>query len=81
MISTVSAAMKTISIVVPALNEEGVVGSTVRSIPIPELKKLGLETEIMPAKMAYPLDTNPRKSIFLQKHHHRAEHWMVRRIK
>lgn len=38
---------KKISVVIPALNEEGIVGKTVRSIPVKELKKLGFETEII----------------------------------
>ncbi len=36
-----------ISIVIPALNEEGIVGKTVKSVPIKELKDKGLETEIV----------------------------------
>jgi len=36
-----------ISIVIPALNEEGIVGKTVKEIPIDKLKKLGFETEII----------------------------------
>lgn len=36
-----------ISFVIPALNEEGIVGKTIQTIPIQELKKLGLETEIL----------------------------------
>ncbi|MTK63978.1 MAG: glycosyltransferase family 2 protein [Methanobacterium sp.] len=36
-----------ISIVIPALNEEGIVGKTVRSVPVEELEKNGLETEIV----------------------------------
>ncbi len=36
-----------VSIVIPALNEEGVVGRTVRSIPREELKKRGLDVEIL----------------------------------
>ncbi|MFC2154730.1 glycosyltransferase family 2 protein [Candidatus Altiarchaeota archaeon] len=39
--------MKSISIVLPALNEEGVVGETVNSIPKNELEKMGLEVEII----------------------------------
>ena len=36
-----------ISIVIPALNEEDIVGKTVKSVPIDELKEKGLETEII----------------------------------
>lgn len=36
-----------ISIVIPALNEEGIVGKTVRSVPVKKLKEHGLETEIV----------------------------------
>ncbi len=36
-----------ISIVIPALNEEGIVGKTVKSVPLTELKEKGLETEIV----------------------------------
>lgn len=36
-----------ISIVIPALNEEGIVGKTVKSIPLTELKEKGLEAEIV----------------------------------
>ncbi len=36
-----------ISIVIPALNEEGIVGKTVRSVPLDELNEKGLETEIV----------------------------------
>ena len=36
-----------ISIVIPALNEEGIVGKTVRSVPVDELNEKGLETEIV----------------------------------
>ena len=36
-----------VSIVIPALNEEGIVGKTVQSIPIENLKELGLKTEII----------------------------------
>ncbi|NOZ70167.1 MAG: glycosyltransferase family 2 protein [Deferribacteres bacterium] len=39
--------MAKVSIVIPALNEGGVVGKTVRSIPKEELRKLGLETEVL----------------------------------
>lgn len=36
-----------ISIVIPALNEEGIVGKTVKSVPLAKLKEKGLETEIV----------------------------------
>lgn len=36
-----------ISIVIPALNEEGIVGKTVRSVPVEELRKKGLDVEIV----------------------------------
>ncbi len=36
-----------VSIVIPALNEEGVVGKTVKSVPVAKLKENGLETEIL----------------------------------
>ncbi len=36
-----------ISIVIPALNEEGIVGKTVKSVPIKELEAKGFETEII----------------------------------
>jgi glycosyltransferase involved in cell wall biosynthesis len=36
-----------ISIVIPALNEEGIVGKTVRSVPLDVLNEHGLETEIV----------------------------------
>ncbi len=36
-----------ISIVIPALNEEGIVGKTVKTVPVDKLKKNGLETEII----------------------------------
>jgi glycosyltransferase involved in cell wall biosynthesis len=36
-----------ISIVIPALNEEGIVGKTVKSVPIKELEEKGFETEII----------------------------------
>ena len=36
-----------ISIVIPALNEEGIVGKTVRTVPVDKLNKHGLETEII----------------------------------
>jgi glycosyltransferase involved in cell wall biosynthesis len=34
-------------VVIPALNEEGIVGKTVKSIPRDKLEKMGLETEII----------------------------------
>ena len=39
--------MVNVSVVIPALNEEGVVGKTVSSVPVSELEKLGLEVEIL----------------------------------
>lgn len=36
-----------ISIVIPALNEEGIVGKTVKSVPVEKLKKNGLDVEIV----------------------------------
>jgi glycosyltransferase involved in cell wall biosynthesis len=36
-----------ISIVIPALNEEGIVGKTVRTVPLDKLHENGLETEII----------------------------------
>lgn len=36
-----------ISVVIPALNEEGVVGRTIKSIPIDEFKKKGFQVEII----------------------------------
>lgn len=39
--------MKTISIVIPALNEEKAIGSVLKEIPIKELKKMGYETEVL----------------------------------
>jgi len=33
-----------ISVVIPALNEEGIVGKTVQSIPREKLEEMGLET-------------------------------------
>ncbi len=36
-----------ISIVIPALNEEGIVGKTVKSVPVEKLKENGLDVEIM----------------------------------
>lgn len=36
-----------ISIVIPALNEEGIVGKTVKSVPVEELRKNGLDVEIV----------------------------------
>lgn len=46
LISLLGAFMK-VSIVIPALNEEGIVGKTVQSIPVQNLRELGLETEII----------------------------------
>ena len=39
--------MNTITIVIPALNEEKGIGPVLREIPVKQLKKLGYETEIM----------------------------------
>jgi len=39
--------MTLVSIILPALNEEGVVGETIRSIPLKKLKKMGLEVEVL----------------------------------
>ncbi|MFH1788732.1 MAG: glycosyltransferase family 2 protein, partial [Candidatus Altiarchaeota archaeon] len=36
-----------VSVVIPALNEEGVVGKTVSAVPVDELRKMGLEAEIL----------------------------------
>lgn len=36
-----------ISVVIPALNEEGVVGKTVRSVPVDELRARGFDVEIL----------------------------------
>ena len=36
-----------ISIVIPALNEEGIVGKTVKSVPLKQLNDMGFETEII----------------------------------
>ncbi len=36
-----------ISIVIPALNEEGIVGKTVKSVPVEKLRKNGLDVEIV----------------------------------
>lgn len=36
-----------ISVVIPALNEEGIVGKTVKSVPVDKLQKMGLKTEIL----------------------------------
>ena len=36
-----------ISVIIPALNEEDVIESTIREIPIDELKKCGFDTEII----------------------------------
>src|ERR1700689_5229329 len=39
--------MKTLSIVIPALNEERGIGDVIKEIPIKKLKKLGYETEVL----------------------------------
>ncbi len=39
--------MKSISVIIPALNEEGIVGDTIKKIPVDKLRSLGLETEIL----------------------------------
>lgn len=39
--------MKTISIVIPALNEEHGIGPVIREIPIRKLKKMGYEVEVL----------------------------------
>ncbi len=39
--------MKTISIVIPALNEEMGIGSVIREIPLEELKSMGYDVEIL----------------------------------
>ncbi len=36
-----------ISIIIPALNEEGIVGKTIKDIPVNKLEELGFETEII----------------------------------
>ncbi len=36
-----------VSVVIPALNEEGIVGKTVKSVPLEKLKDAGFETEII----------------------------------
>ncbi|MEW6011604.1 MAG: glycosyltransferase family 2 protein [Euryarchaeota archaeon] len=36
-----------ISIIIPALNEEGIVGKTIKQIPLDKLKSFGFETEII----------------------------------
>ncbi|MDI3549597.1 MAG: hypothetical protein PWQ15_699 [Methanobacterium sp.] len=36
-----------VSVVIPALNEEGIVGKTVHSVPIKKLNDIGLDTEII----------------------------------
>ena len=36
-----------VSVVIPALNEEGIVGKTVKSVPLRKLSDLGFETEII----------------------------------
>jgi glycosyltransferase involved in cell wall biosynthesis len=39
--------MKLISVVIPALNEEGIIGKTVSSVPVNELRKLNVDVEIL----------------------------------
>jgi len=39
--------MKTVSVVIPALNEEGVVGKTVKSVPVKKLRTMGLAVEVI----------------------------------
>jgi glycosyltransferase involved in cell wall biosynthesis len=39
--------MKTLSVVIPALNEEHGIGDVLKEIPIKELKKMGYETEVL----------------------------------
>jgi glycosyltransferase involved in cell wall biosynthesis len=46
-----------VSIVIPALNEEGIVGKTVKSVPIDKLMENGLETEILVVDNASTDDT------------------------
>lgn len=36
-----------ISVVIPALNEEGIVGKTVSSVPVEKLEEMGFEVEIL----------------------------------
>lgn len=36
-----------LSVVIPALNEEGIVGKTVKSVPLGKLKNMGFKTEII----------------------------------
>lgn len=36
-----------VSVVIPALNEEGIVGKTVKLVPIEKLRDAGFETEII----------------------------------
>lgn len=36
-----------LSVVIPALNEEGIVGKTVQTVPLKKLNEIGLETEIL----------------------------------
>ena len=46
-----------ISFVIPALNEEGVVGATVRSIPVEQLRAQGLDVEVIVVDNASTDDT------------------------
>ena len=46
-----------ISVVIPALDEEGIVGKTVKSIPVDKLKAMGLDTEILIVDNASTDDT------------------------
>lgn len=46
-----------ISVVIPALNEEGIVGKTVQEIPLEEIKELGLDVEIIVVDNASTDDT------------------------
>lgn len=39
--------MKTLSIVIPALNEEQGIGDVIKEVPIDEMRKMGYETEIL----------------------------------
>lgn len=36
-----------LSVVIPALNEEGLVGKTVKSVPLEKLKDMGFKTKII----------------------------------
>lgn len=51
-----------ISVVIPALNEEGIIGKTVKSIPISEISKLGLECEIIVVNNASSDNTDQEAS-------------------